>query len=500
MSIPKNIGRYEIVEEVGRGSMGVVYRARDPRLGRIVALKCVAFSFPLQPGEEEEFLRRFYQEAQIAGRLSHANIVTIHDVGTRESEGTAFIAMEYVTGTNLQELLAGGGRLPIPQVADVARQVADALDYAHGCGVVHRDIKPGNIVLTTGGQVKVLDFGIARAPSGDGTKPGRLLGTPNYMAPEQVTGLVVDGRADQFSLSVTLYHLLTGERPFVGESLTAISYQVVNVTPPPPSRLNPAVPAEVDRILGRGLAKNAAERYPGCRDLAAEFSASLATWKEAADRAAPRTLVASAGDKTKPPGTGGEARRGLAGILAGAGPGAIAGWTLFLGALGILALSPYLLNAVTRNGGRSGAAPPAEPAARGVEAPQVVPPAWLRLPPVPTPAPPPAAKPATKSTGTLALSLQHKFASGQVTVRIDGTEALHERLGGKGAKTTWAKSIPVAAGRRRIEARVQGDRGSDLDVIEGVDVEIRERRTSTLLLSISPMTRRLRIRADGETR
>jgi predicted Ser/Thr protein kinase len=507
VSIPKNIGRYEIVEEVGRGSMGVVYRARDPRLGRIVALKCVAFSFPLQPGEEDEFLRRFYLEAQIAGRLSHPNIVTIHDVGTRESEGTAFIAMEYVTGTNLQELLAGGGRLPIPQVADVARQVADALDYAHGCGVVHRDIKPGNIVLTTGGQVKVLDFGIARAPSGDGTKPGRLLGTPNYMAPEQVTGAVVDGRADQFSLSVTLYHLLTGERPFVGESLTAISYQVVNVTPPPPSRLNPAVPAEVDRILGRGLAKSATERYPGCRDLAAEFTASLATWKEAADRAAPKTLVASAGDVTRPPGTGGEARRGLAGVLAGAGPGAIAGWTLFLGALGILALSPYLLNAVTRGGAKgsaaAGAAPVGrgpEPAARATEATQVAPPSWLRLPPAPAPARPSAARAAAKTTGTLALSLQHKFESGQLTVRIDGSEALHERLGGKGGKTTWAKSIPVAPGRRRIEARVQGDRGSDLDVIEGIDVEIRERRTSALVLSISPMTRRLRIRADEAAR
>src|SRR6185503_17761474 len=165
-----------------------------------------------------------------------------------------------------------------------------------------------------------------------------------------------------------------------------------------------AVPAEVDRILGRGLAKNAVERYPGCRDLAVEFSASRATGKEAADKAAPRTLVASAADVTRPPGTGGEARRGLAGILAGAGPGAIAGWTLFLGALGILALSPYLLNAVTRGG--------APAAARETEAPQVAAPTWLRLPPTPAPAPPPAARAAAKATGTLALSLQHKFESG----------------------------------------------------------------------------------------
>ncbi|HET8946747.1 MAG TPA: serine/threonine-protein kinase [Candidatus Polarisedimenticolia bacterium] len=509
MSIPKNIGRYEIVEEVGRGSMGVVYRARDPRLGRIVALKCVAFSFPLAPGEEEEFLGRFYQEAQIAGRLSHPNIVTIHDVGTRETEGTAFIAMEYVTGTNLQELLAGGGRLPIPQVADVARQVADALDYAHGCGVVHRDIKPGNIVLTTGGQVKVLDFGIARAPTGEGTKPGRLLGTPNYMAPEQVTGGKIDGRADQFSLAVTLYHLLTGERPFVGESLTAISYQVVNVTPPPPSRLNPAVPADVDRILGRGLAKTAAERYPGCRDLAEEFTASLATWKEAADRAAPRTLVAATGAARLPGAAGTGGGRGIAGLLAGAGPGAVAGWTLFLGALGILALSPYLVNAVTRRDRTTPAAAtspdrpvesPADPPEPRAASTAVAAPSWLRLPPTPAPAPPRASKPAPRPTGTLALSFQHKFESGILTVRVDGTEALRERLTGQGGKTTWKKSLPVAAGRRRIETRVQGNSGTDLDVIEGIDLDIHEHRTQSLALSINPLTRRLKLRPEEGAR
>jgi len=492
VSIPKNIGRYEIVEEVGRGSMGVVYRARDPRLGRIVALKCVAFSFPLGPGEEEEFLRRFYLEAQIAGRLSHPNIVTIHDVGTRETEGTAFIAMEYVTGTNLQELLAGGGRLPIPQVADVARQMADALDYAHGCGVVHRDIKPGNIVLTTGGQVKVLDFGIARAPSGDSTKPGRMLGTPNYMAPEQVTGATVDGRADQFSLSVTLYHLLTGERPFVGESLTAISYQVVNVTPPPPSRLNPALPAEVDRILARGLSKNAPDRYPGCGDLASEFGAALATWKEAVDRAAPRTLVAATDASLRAgASTGPSAGRGLAGVLSGAGPGAVAGWTLFLGALGALALSPYLLNAVTREDRTGGPAQRPRPGAS-----QVAPPSWLRLPPAPSPAPPRAAKPAPVARGTLLLTFQHRFASGMVTVRVDGAEAVRERISASG-RTTWTKSIPLAAGRRRVEARIEANRG-DVDEIAGIDLEIREHRTQTIVLSMNALTRRLKIRPEED--
>jgi hypothetical protein len=339
-----------------------------------------------------------------------------------------------------------------------------------------------------------------------------------------VTGGSIDGRADQFSLAVTLYHLLTGERPFVGESLTAISYQVVNVTPPPPSRLNPAVPAEVDRILGRGLAKNASERYPGCRDLAEEFTASLATWKEKADRAEPRTLIAATGASMRP-GSGNTAPgRGIAGILAGAGPAAVAGWTLFLGALGILALSPYLVNAVTRRDKVAAAATaPAvdrtpdrqavdhaadRPAAEAMQRPAdratdrkaaSSPPSWLRLPPAPAPAPPPSARPAAKATGILALSFQHKFESGLLTVRVDGTEALRERLTSKGGKTTWKKSLPVAAGRRRIETRVQGDGGSNLDVIEGIDLDIREHRTQSLALSINPLTRRLKLRPGEET-
>ena len=147
MDKPGTIGRYEILEEVGRGSMGVVYKARDPRIGRVVALKTIAFSFPLAAGEEDEFLQRFYHEAQIAGRLNHPNIVTIHDVGEKGAEGDAYIAMEFVMGTNLHDLLAGGGRLPLAQVTEVIGQLALALDYAHQNGVVHRDIKPANIVL-----------------------------------------------------------------------------------------------------------------------------------------------------------------------------------------------------------------------------------------------------------------------------------------------------------------------------------------------------------------
>ncbi|HUD72070.1 MAG TPA: serine/threonine-protein kinase, partial [Dongiaceae bacterium] len=446
MTLPRNVGRYEIIEEIGRGSMGVVYRARDPRIGRIVALKCVAFSFPLAPGEEQEFLARFYHEAQIAGRLSHPNIVTIHDVGTLDSDGHAFMAMEYVTGINLQEHLAGGGRLPFPQIAAVARQAAEALDYAHGCGVVHRDIKPGNLVLAEAGTLKILDFGIARIATANSTKPGRLLGTPNYMAPEQVTGLPVDGRADQFSLAVTLYHLLTGERPFTGESLTAISYQVVNITPPPPSRLNPGVPASVDPVLSRAMSKIAGDRYPTCTEFASDLSQALAAWKEAADRDAPRTLVTAA-SRIDP---------GVVGSLPGAGrfaPGsqrALIGWGMVVAVLGLVAAAPYLLKGTTRPTAVA-ASPLATPSVASTD-----PPARSTPPPAPSHAasvtgapstpevrglfgfaplpPPPPIKPAPAPVvphGSLVIELVHRIDRGTLNLRVDDQEVARETFTGR---------------------------------------------------------------------
>jgi len=457
--------------------MGVVYRARDPRIGRTVALKCVAFAFPLAPGEEQEFLQRFYHEAQIAGRLSHPNIVTIHDVGTREADGAAFMAMEFVTGTNLQELLAGGGRLAFHQVAAVARQAAEALDYAHGCGVVHRDIKPGNLVLAEGGQLKILDFGIARIASADATRPGRLLGTPNYMAPEQVTAAPVDGRADQFSLAVTIYHLITGERPFTGESLTAISYQVVNITPPPPSRLNTTVPAGVDPVLGRAMAKSPADRYANCAEFAADLGATLAAWKEAAHRDTPSTLVTSS------PRAGGTAAgwRGLAaGGLAPGGARGLVFWGVGLAVLGALAAAPILVRGNARHAASGGvlSGPRAAIVAAGTEA-----------------TPSPASAPDAAAQGTLAVNLVHRFERGTVYVRIDGAEAARERLTGRGGKTRWNRSFPVAAGQHRVEVRVAGE---ETDAIDGIDIDVPAGGQRAVSVSFNALTRRLKVRpADG---
>ncbi|HEX3553557.1 MAG TPA: serine/threonine-protein kinase, partial [Thermoanaerobaculia bacterium] len=217
---PTKLGRYEIADEIGKGAMGVVYLARDPLIGRLVALKTFRIGYSVRDSEMEQFRIRFMREAQSAGILTHPNIVTIHDVVESSEEGMAFIAMEYVRGTNLKLLLQGDQSLPLSFVLETIAQVGDALDYAHSNRVVHRDVKPANILITTDNKVKITDFGIARLDSSNLTQEGQLLGTPNYMAPEQIQGREVDHRADLFSLGVVLYEMLTRHKPFQGENLT----------------------------------------------------------------------------------------------------------------------------------------------------------------------------------------------------------------------------------------------------------------------------------------
>jgi eukaryotic-like serine/threonine-protein kinase len=201
---PTRLGRYEILDELGKGAAGVVYLARDPLIGRLVALKTFRVGYSVKDQELQQFRARFIREAQSAGILSHPNIVTIHDVVEEGEEGVAFIAMEYVRGTNLKQLLQGGTPLGLPFAADIVRQVGEALDYAHSRGVVHRDVKPANIIITADNRVKITDFGIARLDTSNLTQEGQLLGTPNYMAPEQILGREVDHRSDLFSLGVVL--------------------------------------------------------------------------------------------------------------------------------------------------------------------------------------------------------------------------------------------------------------------------------------------------------
>ena len=264
---PSRLGRYEILDELGKGAAGVVFLARDPLIGRLVALKTFRVGYSVKDHELQQFRARFIREAQSAGILSHPNIVTIHDVVEEGADGVAFIAMEYVRGTNLKQLLQGGTPLGLPFAAEIVRQVGEALDYAHSRGVVHRDVKPANIIITADNRVKITDFGIARLDTSNLTQEGQLLGTPNYMAPEQILGKEVDHRADLFSLGVVLYEMLTRHKPFQGENLTVVSHRIVYDGFTPPRQYVRDLPPEVERILARALAKDPAERYQRAREL-----------------------------------------------------------------------------------------------------------------------------------------------------------------------------------------------------------------------------------------
>ncbi len=262
-------GRYEVVEEIGRGAMGVVYKARDPKIDRWVALKTIRFSDGLSPATRQEFLQRFYREAQTAGKLSHPGIVTIYDVG--EEGETPFIAMEYVDGRTLEDLLLERGRLGWQEGVLIVGQVAEALAYAHAHGIVHRDIKPANILLTREGRVKVTDFGIAKVAASQLTLDRPFLGTPSYMAPEQILGNPVDGRTDLFALGVVLYQLLAGVKPFSGEDITTIGYKIVHENPRPLATFPLDLPPGLDRFLAKALAKDPEGRF----QTAGEFAEAL---------------------------------------------------------------------------------------------------------------------------------------------------------------------------------------------------------------------------------
>ena len=265
MEIEK-LGRYEILSELGQGAMGVVYKAVDPLIDRTVAIKTINLN--LSREELADFEERFNREAKSAGRLNHPNIVTIYDVG--RAEHVAFMAMEYLEGRELKEILASGEVLQPDRVAEIIAQVADALAFAHDHGVVHRDIKPANIMVLRNGSVKITDFGIAKMASGSRTQIGIILGSPKYMSPEQIAGKPVDGRSDIFSLGVVLYELLTGQSAFGGEdcTLTTIMYRVLNEMPASPSDVNPSIPVAFNYIVARALAKAPEHRYQSAREMA----------------------------------------------------------------------------------------------------------------------------------------------------------------------------------------------------------------------------------------
>ena len=258
-------GRYRIVRKLGSGGMATVYLAEDQELGRGVAIKILNE----RHANDEQFVERFRREAKNAAGLSHPNIVSVFDRG--EAEGTYYIAMEHLKGRNLKELIAARGPAPVHIAVDITRQVLAALRHAHDNGIVHRDIKPHNVMIDDDRRVKVTDFGIARAGTSQMTEAGSIVGTAQYLSPEQARGAQVDQRSDLYSVGVVLYELLTGKVPFTGESPVEIAMKHLSDTPPPPSELNPDVPDELDKIVMRALAKDPARRYQSAQEMDADL-------------------------------------------------------------------------------------------------------------------------------------------------------------------------------------------------------------------------------------
>jgi beta-lactam-binding protein with PASTA domain len=258
-------GRYRIVRKLGAGGMATVYLAEDQDLGRGVAIKILNE----RHANDDQFVERFRREAKNAAGLSHPNIVSVFDRG--EAEGTYYIAMEHLKGRNLKELLGARGPAPVHISVDIVRQVLAALAHAHENGIVHRDIKPHNVMVDDNRRVKVTDFGIARAGASQMTEAGSIVGTAQYLSPEQARGAQVDQRSDLYSVGVVLYELLTGKVPFTGDSPVEIAMKHLSDTPPPPSELNPEVPEELDKIVMRALAKDPARRYQSADEMSADL-------------------------------------------------------------------------------------------------------------------------------------------------------------------------------------------------------------------------------------
>jgi tRNA A-37 threonylcarbamoyl transferase component Bud32 len=259
------IGKYTIIEEIGRGAMGIVYKAVDPLIDRTVAIKTIRFDMYGQPEQRVEAQKRFLREAKSAGNITHPNIVTIYDMG--EDNGVFYIAMEYVDGPSLESILAARKKWSIEETIRLVVEIADGLDSTHKKGIIHRDIKPGNILIDKEGRPHIVDFGIARIPTSNLTQTSAVMGTPYYMAPEQVAARKIDHRVDIFALGAIFYEMLTLEKPFSGENLTTVIYKIMNESPPPLREFQADVPPGLEPIIQKVLAKDPDSRYQSCRDL-----------------------------------------------------------------------------------------------------------------------------------------------------------------------------------------------------------------------------------------
>ena len=268
----KKIGKYKILGILGKGGMGIVYKALDPDIEREVAIKTIRFDTLTDGTEKDDLMARFMREARAAGKLAHPNIVTIYDVG-REKDVT-YIVMQYVEGQNLQGLVYSGKKFSCQEIIELMRPICDSLDYAHENGIVHRDIKPANIMIDKSGKPFLADFGVARIETSTMTQVGTTVGTLSYMSPEQIQGQTVDGRSDIFALGVILYELLSGKKPFFGDNISTIVYKIVHEEPQRITEVNQDLPRGYELVIKKALAKNPEDRYQTCQQLVSDLENS----------------------------------------------------------------------------------------------------------------------------------------------------------------------------------------------------------------------------------
>ena len=455
---PQALARYQIQGEIGRGMMGVVYRAFDPALGRIVALKTVQSVFPLPAEQQKAFEERFLSEARVAAGLSHPAIVVVHDVGRDPESGALFIAFEYLQGQTLSELTSSGA-LEWREAFRIAGRLAEALHHAHARGVIHRDIKPGNVMVLPTGDPKIMDFGIAKLASSQLTAAGEFFGTPSYMSPEQALGEAVDGRSDIFSLGSVTYLMLTGTKAFDAPSVPAVLNKVARHEPPPPSQFAPGLPADADVIVMRALAKRPSERYADGRTMAEDIEDALAG-RPLRHRLTqlPDWAGSSAGALT-PDDTASRAPLP---------PSATWGRREVMALVGLGLAAAVALLVVSRR------QPTSTPSGPGVSPP----------PSAPTPIPSPA---------HLALVLDHPFRAGTMRVWVDEQIVLEEPLEStvkkrllvfKSRQGKEVASLDVPAGTHSVRVQVEGD---------GVTLN---RRLKTFFRGGE--SRRLQARVDGK--
>lgn len=478
----KHFGRYEIVSELGRGAMGVVYKARDPQIDRLVAVKTVSL-WGQEPDEEKEFRLRFMNEAQAAGRLHHSGIVAVFDVGENPENRDPYIVLEYVQGESLNRILSREKKLPLERALKLAEEVADALDYAHAQGVIHRDIKPANILITPDGHGKIADFGIAKLNLAHFTIPGRVLGTPAYMAPEQLSGEGVDGRSDLFSLGVILYAMVTGHSPFQGNSATTVCFKVANREPIAASALDMTLPPQLDAVISRAMAKDVSERYQRGSDFADDLRILQQSFKNGSTTTTSRLRTASTGTRSALAGNATGTRRVANAAAAGdvvrkffskARVSDLILGTATVVLLLIVAAQLKLFNNAPEaesNGSAKGtntvatvnldSALPAHTVAQGEPAQPGVAPSvpHKRTPPKASRAP---AKQIVVPSSTLDLAIQHQFKEATLYVWVDDKLALTLPLHGapqkklvvfNGVRGVVSETLKVPAGKRVLRFR-----------------------------------------------